>query len=149
VTVHATEDFSGDRFEFGANWARFLSFVNDGRIAEAGNSLKDMLGVSDLQGKRFLDIDSGSGLFSMATRRQGAAVHSSTMTSSLWAAPRNLSTDTSRETASEAGRVLCWMGVYLARLGQSDVAIVGVSFGRPQPTVAHLQADLHPPTAVC
>jgi len=35
-----------------------------------------MLGMSNLQDKRFLDIGSGSGLFSLATRRLGAVVHS-------------------------------------------------------------------------
>ena len=35
-----------------------------------------MLETEDLRGKRFLDIGSGSGLFSLAARRLGASVHS-------------------------------------------------------------------------
>ncbi|MBD2002391.1 MULTISPECIES: class I SAM-dependent methyltransferase [Cyanophyceae] len=66
----------GDRFGFGKNWQRFLSVLNDERIAEAENSLKQMLEVENLQGKTFLDIGSGSGLFSLAARRLGARVHS-------------------------------------------------------------------------
>ena len=66
----------GDRFQFGENWRRFLSVLNDERITEAENSLKQMLKVEDLQSKTFLDIGSGSGLFSLAARRLGATVHS-------------------------------------------------------------------------
>jgi SAM-dependent methyltransferase len=76
MATHALEVSRGDRFEFGANWARFLESLDDARIAAAERSLREMLDVDDLAGKRFLDIGSGSGLFSLAARRLGATVHS-------------------------------------------------------------------------
>lgn len=73
---HAAEVAGGERFEFGANWARFLEVLNDERIEEAKRSLLAMLELETLAGLSFLDVGSGSGLFSLAARMLGARVHS-------------------------------------------------------------------------
>ena len=74
--AHTEEVSRGERFEFGKNWSRFLTTLDDQRIAEAERAITGMLELPDLTGKRFLDIGSGSGLSSLAARRLGASVHS-------------------------------------------------------------------------
>lgn len=74
--VHATEVARGERFEFGRNWARFLSVLDEQRITTAVRALQSMLDTDTLDGQSFLDIGSGSGLSSLAAKRLGARVHS-------------------------------------------------------------------------
>ncbi len=74
--AHQGEVMRGERFEFGENWSRFLSVLDDERIGSAKAALQNMLGVESLSGRSFVDIGSGSGLSSLAARMLGARVHS-------------------------------------------------------------------------
>lgn len=76
MNTHFEEMEAGERFAFGENWRRFLDTLNEERIRQAEQSLMEMLEVETLTGLKFLDIGSGSGLFSLAARRLGATVHS-------------------------------------------------------------------------
>ncbi|HEV2915763.1 MAG TPA: class I SAM-dependent methyltransferase [Pyrinomonadaceae bacterium] len=110
------------RFEFGRNWRRFLSTLDEQRILEAERSLGQMLGVETLRGKSFLDIGSGSGLFSLAARRLGARVHSFDYDPESVACTHELKHRFFADDASwiiERGSVLD--ADYLKRLGQFDI----------------------------
>ena len=119
---HAVEVASGQRFEFGKNWARFLTLLNEEKIADAENSLARMLGYRSFEGRRFLDIGSGSGLFSLAARRLGAQVHSFDYDPQSVACTTELRRryfpDDSKWSV-ESGSILDTE--YLAKLGQFDV----------------------------
>ena len=76
AAVHRREIAAGERFAFGKNWQAFLRSIDEPRICDAEASLVGMLRGRSLRGQAFLDIGCGSGLFSLAARRQGARVHS-------------------------------------------------------------------------
>jgi 2-polyprenyl-3-methyl-5-hydroxy-6-metoxy-1,4-benzoquinol methylase len=62
------------RFAFGRNWRRYVeSFLDDEKIARAQAQTSAFLGSGNLNGKRFLDVGCGSGLFSFVAHRLGAA----------------------------------------------------------------------------
>jgi 2-polyprenyl-3-methyl-5-hydroxy-6-metoxy-1,4-benzoquinol methylase len=122
MNQHAIEVEHGERFEFGANWTRFLSVLDNERIEQAKLSLRTMLGVQDLIGKTFLDVGSGSGLFSLAARALGAKVHSFDYDPQSVACAHELRRRYSRNDEDwvvQEGSVLD--AEYLARLGQFDI----------------------------
>lgn len=122
MSKHRMEIETGHRFEFGANWARFLTVLNDDRIRMAETSLQKMLMVENLKDKRFLDIGSGSGLFSLAARRLGARVFSFDYDPQSVACTSELKQRFFPNDPSwviEEGSVLD--SAYLSRLGQFDV----------------------------
>ena len=122
VSGNQLEIEQGQRFEFGKNWDRFLNILDDTRILEAEKSLKEMLELSDLSGKRFVDIGSGSGLFSLCARRLGASVTSFDYDPQSVACTAELKRryyPDDPEWRVEAGSVLDQE--YLASLGQFDV----------------------------
>jgi 2-polyprenyl-3-methyl-5-hydroxy-6-metoxy-1,4-benzoquinol methylase len=62
-----------DAFGFGKNWQRYIAdYLTPERERIAAESLASLI-ESDLEGKTFLDIGCGSGLFSLCAHRAGAA----------------------------------------------------------------------------
>jgi 2-polyprenyl-6-hydroxyphenyl methylase/3-demethylubiquinone-9 3-methyltransferase len=61
-------------FRFGRNWAEFAREIDPPRIEQAQHELARLLGRDRLDGSRFFDIGSGSGIHSLAALRMGAEV---------------------------------------------------------------------------
>jgi predicted RNA methylase len=59
-------------FSFGENWSHYAEKIDEARIDEAEKSLIRLVGRENIEGKTFLDIGCGSGLFSLAAVRLGA-----------------------------------------------------------------------------
>jgi SAM-dependent methyltransferase len=119
MTAQSTDD---RRFGFGDNWMAYVASVDEARIVEAEKSLQALLGVARLDGKTFLDIGSGSGLFSLAARRLGARVHSFDYDRASVASTRLLHDKYFADDADwmvEPGSVLD--RDYLRRLGPFDI----------------------------
>lgn len=75
VMPRASEEIeTRDRFAFGRNWAAYLATVDEHRLSVAEQALQEMLGDTRLDGVRFCDVGSGSGLHSTAAARLGANV---------------------------------------------------------------------------
>ncbi|MDA8560535.1 class I SAM-dependent methyltransferase [Nitrospinae bacterium] len=114
--------YSSERFQFGENWLRFLDVLDESRIEYAVQSICVNLGVENLKGKSFLDVGSGSGLFSLAARRLGARVYSfdydpQSVACTAELKRRYFSDDAQWEI--EQGSALDQE--YLARLGEFDI----------------------------
>jgi len=112
-----------DRFAFGRNWASFLTLLDESRILEAERSLDEMVGREHLRDASFIDVGSGSGLFSLAAMRLGARrVHSFDYDADSVACTQELRRRYFPEAAHwtvEQGSVLD--AEYLRRLGHWDI----------------------------
>jgi glycosyltransferase involved in cell wall biosynthesis/2-polyprenyl-3-methyl-5-hydroxy-6-metoxy-1,4-benzoquinol methylase len=109
-------------FDFGANWAAFLTKLTPERIADAEESLRTSFGVRELKGLSFVDAGSGSGLFSLAAHRLGARVHSFDYLESSAACTRQL--QRRYAAAGERWAVDCASVLdraYIASLGRFDI----------------------------
>ncbi len=112
-----------ERFPFGKNWQEFLNVLTESHITEAQNSLSKFLGQANLDGKKFLDIGSGSGLHSLVARRMGASVHAFDYDTQSVACTRELKRRFYPQDASwniEQGSILDRQ--YLETLGTFDIS---------------------------
>lgn len=116
----ATEISASQRFQFGKNWLRYLASFDQSKLEAAKASLVTMLG--DLRGRSFLDVGSGSGLFSLAAVQLGAVVRSFDYDPDSVECTRLLKQRFAPEQSDwQIGRGSVLDGGFLRSLGQYDV----------------------------
>jgi 2-polyprenyl-6-hydroxyphenyl methylase/3-demethylubiquinone-9 3-methyltransferase len=64
------------RFKFGKNWLNFKSRIDDEIIKKSITSIRNLFDMEDFKDKNFIDVGSGSGLFSLSALKLGAKVYS-------------------------------------------------------------------------
>lgn len=109
-------------FAFGKNWLNFIDNLTDAQIVEARRSLQILLGKDNLKNSSFLDIGSGSGLFSLAACQLGAKVRSFDYDPNSVACTKELKRrffPADENWIIEQGSVLD--AAYLGRLGTFDI----------------------------
>jgi 2-polyprenyl-6-hydroxyphenyl methylase/3-demethylubiquinone-9 3-methyltransferase len=122
TNLYNQEVARGQRFEFGKNWGNFLRLLDEERILKAEESLRSMLEVESLEGKTFIDVGSGSGLFSLAAKRLGAKVHSFDFDANSFACTSELRRrffPVDSDWRVEQGSILD--SKYVERLGEYDI----------------------------
>lgn len=70
-TEAARESGENIGFSFGENWVKYLNELSEKELDQAVQSLEHAFANEGLKGHRFLDLGSGSGLFSLAAHTLG------------------------------------------------------------------------------
>ena len=64
------------RFSFGKNWVNYLKKANSNSLKKASKSIEDLFNYTKLNNVNFLDVGCGSGIFSLAARKNNMSVTS-------------------------------------------------------------------------
>jgi 2-polyprenyl-6-hydroxyphenyl methylase/3-demethylubiquinone-9 3-methyltransferase len=117
------------RFAFGKNWSAFLKQLDQQRVEQAIVSLRQLLQLNPeqaqpLAGKRFLDIGSGSGLFSLAAISLGASVVSLDIDADSFACTCQLKTRF-EESLGDTAAVPSWQVMQASVLDAAAMSTLG------------------------
>ena len=117
----AIEIINKTRFNFGANWQEFYEWIDEDRIRVAEESLQALFPAQDFNGKRFIDVGCGSGLFSLAAQKLGAEVYSFDYDAVSVSCTEQLKAQFGTEDAWQIERGSVLDDNYIESLGQFDL----------------------------